>query len=412
MQVRARVLAWESLFAGKVGHLDAAERAARQSLTILDEPSLAGLDMRSERAFALRQAARAALHTDLEQARQLGEQSLDLYRALGDQWEMANVLDELGWTASLPGDYSAARRSYEESLKLHQRLGNARGIASSLNALGYALFHHGQVEAAERLVRESIASRKEMADWAGATEDLFTLGLTLVWLGKLTEAHSLLEESVVLYREMGALAEVARLYAVLSQIKALQGSYEQARALAQTCLSMAQEFGSRREIGISCWVLGGVATAEQAYAQAQGWLQESVAVLKKVGLPDVLNAALATAGYAAWGAGQRIQAKECLAQALHYAQQTHSLGALLLALPGVALLMIGRGEIERAIELYALASRHPLVANARWFEDIAGRHIADAAADLSPDVVSAARERGQVRDLDDAVQEVMTELGR
>ena len=411
-QVRARVLAWEGFFAEKLGHLVAAERATRQSLTVLDGPSLAGLDIRPERAFALQQAAKAALHTDLGQARRLGEQSLDLYRALGDQWGVANVLNELGWAASLSGDYSAARCAYEESLKLHQMLGNPRGIASSLGALGYTLFHHGQVEKAYRLVQESIASRKEMADWAGATEETFTLGLTLVWLGKLVEAHSLLEESIALYQEMGALAEVARLYAVLSQIRALQGSYKQARTLAQACLSMAQESGSQREIGISCWVLGGVATAEQAYAQAQGWLQESVAVLKTVGLPDILSAALATAGYAAWGAGQYLQARHYLAQALDNAQQTHSLGSLLFVLPGAALLMVGRGEMERAIELYALAARHPLVATARWFEDIAGRYIADASADLSPDVVSTARERGRARDLDSAVQEVILALGR
>jgi DNA-binding SARP family transcriptional activator/predicted ATPase len=410
VQVCARVLAWESLFAEKSGHLDAAQRAAGQSLAALDDRSLAGLDVRPERAFALRQAARAALHTDLGHSRQLGEQSLDLYRALGDQWGMANVLDELGWAASLLGDYGAARCFYEESLRLHQTLGNPRGIASSLGALGYTLFHNGQVEEAERLVRESIASRKEMADWAGATEELFTLGLTLVWLGKLAEADSLLEESVASYQAMGGLAEVARLYAVLSQIKALQGSYERARTLAQTCLSMAQESGSWREIGISCWVLGGVATAEQAYARAQGWLQESVAVLQKVGMPDVLNAALATSGYAAWGAGQPLQAKEYLARALHDAQKTQSLGALLFVLPGVALLMVSRGEIERAIELYALASRHPLVTNARWFEDIAGRYIADAAAGLPSHVVSAARVRGLALNLDGAVAGVMTEL--
>ena len=411
VRASARMLAWESLFAEKLGHLEAARRAARQSLVVLDHPSLAGLETRTERAFALRQAARTALHTDPGQTRQLGEQSLDLYRALGDQWEMANVLDELGWTASLSGDYGAARRFYEESLRLHQRLGNPRGIASSLSALGYALFHHGKVETAERLVRESIAIRKEMADWAGATEDLFALALTLVWLGKLDEAQSLLEESTAAYQDMGALAEVARLYAVLSQVEALQGSYTQARALAQTCLTMAQESGSRREIGISCWVLGGIATAEQAYAQAQSWLQESVAILEKVGLPDILSAALATAGYAAWGAEQFRQAKEYLAQALARARQTHSLGAFLLALPGVALLMVDRGDIERAVELYALASRHPLVANARWFEDIAGRYIADASADLSPDVVSAAQERGMTRNLDDTVERIMIELG-
>jgi hypothetical protein len=72
--------------------------------------------------------------------------------------------------------------------------------------------------------------------------------------------------------------------------------------------------------------------------------------------------------------------------------------------------MIGRGEVEYGVELYALATSQPLVATARWFEDIAGRHIAAASASLAPDLVSAARNRGGARDLDRTLQEVMTEL--
>ena len=409
-QVYAKVLAWESLFADKLGHVDAAERAAEHSLVALDAATLAGVDVRADKAFALLQALRAALHTDLGRARQLGEQSLDLYRELSDQWSIAEVLDALGWTALLAGDYGAARRYYEESLRRHQSLGDARGTASSLGALGYTLFHQGRIQEAERLVRESIVSRREMADWAGATEETFTLALTLVWLGKLAEAQALVEESISSYQAFGALAEIARLHAVLSQIIALRGSYERARGLAQVCLSAAQESGSWREIGISYWVLGGVAAAQLAYAQAQGWLEQSVAVLKTVGMPDVLSAALATAGYAAWGAGQHSQARAYMTQAIQMARETHSNGAFLFVLPGVALLLVSLGEIERAIELYALASHHPLVTNARWFEDVAGRHISAAAADLASGVVSAAEERGRARKLDDVIRELMVEL--
>jgi hypothetical protein len=81
-----------------------------------------------------------------------------------------------------------------------------------------------------------------------------------------------------------------------------------------------------------------------------------------------------------------------------------------LALPAVALLLADRGEKERAVELCALASRYPLVASSRWFEDVAGRHIAAIAAALPPEVAMAARERGQARDLDATVKELLVEL--
>lgn len=84
---------------------------------------------------------------------------------------------------------------------------------------------------------------------------------------------------------------------------------------------------------------------------------------------------------------------------------------LLFALPLVALLLADQGEQERAVELYALASRYPFVANSCWFEDVAGSHIAAVAATLPPEVVAAAQDRGRVRDLEATVAELLVELG-
>jgi hypothetical protein len=81
-----------------------------------------------------------------------------------------------------------------------------------------------------------------------------------------------------------------------------------------------------------------------------------------------------------------------------------------MVLPAVALLLADRGESELAVELYALASRHPLVTNSQWFQDVAGRQIAAMAGTLPPEVVAAAQERGRARDLEATVQEVLAEL--
>jgi hypothetical protein len=83
---------------------------------------------------------------------------------------------------------------------------------------------------------------------------------------------------------------------------------------------------------------------------------------------------------------------------------------LSLALPATALLLADQGEKEWAVELYALASRYPIVANSKWYEDIVGKHIEAIAATLPPDVVAAAQERGRARDLDATVAELLVEL--
>ena len=82
----------------------------------------------------------------------------------------------------------------------------------------------------------------------------------------------------------------------------------------------------------------------------------------------------------------------------------------LIALVGIALLLADEGETERAIELYALASRHPFVANSRWFDDVIGREIATIAATLPPDVVQTAKARGQTKDLWPTAADLIEEL--
>ena len=76
----------------------------------------------------------------------------------------------------------------------------------------------------------------------------------------------------------------------------------------------------------------------------------------------------------------------------------------------MALLLADRGEAERSVELYALASRYGYVANSRWFEDVFGRPIAAAAASLPPEVVAVAKERGRGRDLLATVNELSVDL--
>jgi len=81
-------------------------------------------------------------------------------------------------------------------------------------------------------------------------------------------------------------------------------------------------------------------------------------------------------------------------------------------MPAIALLLVEQGKNEQAVEYYSLAPRYPFVGNSRWFEDIAGRHIAAVAATLPLEVVVTAQERGRARDLEAAVAELLVDFKR
>jgi hypothetical protein len=101
------------------------------------------------------------------------------------------------------------------------------------------------------------------------------------------------------------------------------------------------------------------------------------------------------------------QAQQYLGQGVRSAIRIGDAFALWNALPAWALLLAEQNLPERAVELYALAPRYPYVANSAWFAAVAGPPIAAAAATLPPQIVAAAQERGQARELWATAEELL-----
>jgi hypothetical protein len=108
--------------------------------------------------------------------------------------------------------------------------------------------------------------------------------------------------------------------------------------------------------------------------------------------------------------GRPVQARRRLREALAVAHRWGTLMAYLTWLPRMALFLVDSGDVERAVELYALAQRFPLIGNSQLWEDLAGKHIASAATALPADDVAKAQERGRARDLKATVAELLIEL--
>ena len=141
-------------------------------------------------------------------------------------------------------------------------------------------------------------------------------------------------------------------------------------------------------------------------------LEECVATMRRAGTRARLGEALGVQAQVARKLAQVDQAWSLVGQALRLGIECQSVCPLLMALSAAALLLADQGQGERAVELYALASRYPIVANSRWFEDVAGRELAAVAAALPPDVREAAQTRGRARDLWATAQELLEEIER
>jgi predicted ATPase/DNA-binding SARP family transcriptional activator len=399
LRVRARALAWQSHFQRLTAQWDAARQVQQKCLAILGDPALCGSDTRLERAVLSWSVGYTFVWmADYTQARQQLKECYSLFHELDLGWGMAWALYGLGITSMILGDHGEARRRLEEGLAINRALGNQQGVASFVSRLSWVACVEGRFAEAERLAREGVATSLEAGSRMRSALPLLNLGEVLEKVARFSEAHSVLQQSLELYIDLGRRDFVTIARSSLGSVALHLGRYEEARDLAQTGLALAREHGSQYCIGPNLLLLGCLEVAQGVPATAHRLLEESADIYREARPKDDLGMALACLAIAARGLGDTPGSRQQLCHALEIAQESGAVPPLMWALPATALLLASEGENERAVELYALASRFPLVAKSRWFADVVGNQIAAIAATLPLDVVRAAQARGQAQD--------------
>jgi tetratricopeptide (TPR) repeat protein len=445
----AKALAWQGHFYGLMGRTEMAEQSLQKCSATLDSPGLADQDTRSEKAFLFGQRGWLAFRSgNYEESKPWFEQSLALYRVLGDNWGVANTLDALGEAAGRLGNFHEAKQRFEESLTLYQDQGNSwgvatvlrglgwvarglvdyekarrlfneslalsrmesnqRGITDSLEHLGFLALFQGRFEEAAGLFRQSLDISREIGDRIQIGHGLFNLGSALWWSGKHAQGYPYMEESIRVSNDLEDVLQITHTTQFLAMVNVYLGRYEEARAQAE--MVTTQAVSHPYQLGTTQRALGWVALVEEKYTEAQQWIQESLASFRRIGKREWIARSLAALGRASFGLGNRSKAQQHLYEALEIAVEIGAFIPLQYIMPIVSLLLADQGEVERAIELYSLALCHPFVSNSQLFEDIAGRHIAALATSLPSDVVEAAKARGRAREMWETASELLEEL--
>jgi DNA-binding CsgD family transcriptional regulator/tetratricopeptide (TPR) repeat protein len=196
----------------------------------------------SVRAKALRNAADFAFaQGDSDRAEALYQESLVLYRELGDTRGIASSLQGLGWIAPWKGNNSAAARSLmEESLAFCREVGDKKDIAWSLAALADIASFQGDYGTGLALYEESLALFRELGDKPGEALSCWIAGWVALRQDDADTAHALKEQSLAHWQETGDRIRMIWALALLGRIKAHQGDIAAARALHEESLARAR----------------------------------------------------------------------------------------------------------------------------------------------------------------------------
>ena len=159
------------------------------------------------------------------------------------------------------GDFAAARLSLDESLSIFRELGDRRGLGYALFFLGSLYKASGDAAAARPVLEESLTHLKAKGDtwWVGNT--LVQLGWGINREGDSARALELFGEALEISAQFGDTRGRARALQYIAEARCSQGKYTEARKQYVEALELL------REIGDKWW--GTVALEGLAYVAAQ-----------------------------------------------------------------------------------------------------------------------------------------------
>jgi predicted ATPase len=219
---------------GRAALEDALERADGQR-PALRAPALYGAGV-----LALRQGDHAA-------ARALSEESLVLYREIGDKRGAARTLHVLGSVAMGERRYDEARALFEESEPLTREVGDLHLLAITVLDLGDVALNQGLYERAAQSFEDSLAIFREIADIDGTAIALYNLGSVALHLGQIERAPALLAESLGLFRELGYREGIAYSLEGLAAVAAEHGDAEDAARLLGAADALSEAMSAALE---------------------------------------------------------------------------------------------------------------------------------------------------------------------
>jgi predicted ATPase len=197
----------------------------------------------------------------------------------------AKALSSAGHLAIYQGDYSRAAALLEESLVMFRDLGDKGGIAGSLLRLGITARYQGDYRRAVALEEESLRLFRDLGDKYGITHTLMNLGAAATDQGDYRRATALEEESLRLSQDLGDKLWSAYALLNLGRIAWYQGDYGRAAAVLEESLTIFRDLGDKRGMALGMEGLAAVACAQEQPERAARLFGAAQAVREAIGMP-------------------------------------------------------------------------------------------------------------------------------
>ena len=269
----------------------------------------------SLRAKSLALQSQSQFQVNLDEARRLAEESLQLARTLKDKKVEASSLLKLGQVVYIQGNRELGYSLAQESLALYQDL---KDIIGQANATGWLLNNSGpnDMERSKALAWDALRLYRELGDLNRVAEHLTTLAGQTIWAGDLSPyVAGWLEEARMIYDQLGSKSGKSFTLGLFGRLSFWRGDYEQARIFLDESIALYEQTGSSLN---------------------ESWSRVNLA-------------------YVSLRQGEIAQAQSMFKKVIHHFQEIKNVIGVVYVMEGLASLYVNQDQPERAARLFAWA---------------------------------------------------------
>jgi predicted ATPase/class 3 adenylate cyclase len=265
--LRARALAVYAWQSGLLDDINQARNVSNRCLQLSRSIS----DRPAEAASLLSLGIATTVQGDMEKGIQIVEQSLDIYRALGDKLGQASATI---WLSLNHNNLERSKALVAESLRLYRELGHISGIANSLGELALRTIWEGDLSTPLAWMVEARRLYRELKDQSGESKILYLYGILKYWQSDYAQAITYSEEAIAIGERTGSYNYIFWARAMLAYAILRQGDLLKAQEMFALLVHQCKKAGN--EIGL-LFIIEGLASLQlnqehiQSAARLFGW---------------------------------------------------------------------------------------------------------------------------------------------
>lgn len=302
------------------GFLLAMQNKYDESTALLQESldSFRELGQAGRRGAAMALLHLASIINDQELALTWNEESLAVFREIGDKFNMAECLQGLAGLRMFEGGFTDGIAAIEEDLALRRELGDQDGMGTAFNIYGILMVDQGDYRRAQQLYEQALACYSAVNNIRYISQVTFNLA-RLAWVqGDYDQATRRCDEIMAMGQEQRSRNLTANAISFLGLLDWSKGNFDLAERRAKESLLVGQELDDFSLIISSHYILAKIALSKGDFPQVTGHIQE-VLRLERISGNDLvgINYILVILAGLARGLGQLERAIRLMAAAEH-----------------------------------------------------------------------------------------------